>query len=225
MNTVGSISPWTQGPFSSVAVGGAPGAEQGRAPEAPPVQGDQGAEEAREPRDRVHVSGAGGVGSASEAAWEVRGSVSKLRKGDGVGLGLKAASAFPQIVHLLVAGQREIAAALSDRTGLPVVSLGEDTDVEELAETLRGADFADGFILHGVPASASQADALDEALACEEATGRRVLSWEGAEGVSQALFDHYVNEGELWILPGQGAAAQPDLETAFEALKGLPAME
>ncbi len=226
MNTASSISPWTQGPFSSVAVVRAPEPREAREAEGATEQGGQDAEGLREPQDGIQVSRGALAASASQVSEKAERLASQVWQGDAIGVGLSAASAFPQIVHLLVAGQCDIAAALSDRTGLPVVSLGGDTAPEELVEKLRDPEFAEGFILHGVPDSASQADRLDEVLTCDGVTQRRVLSWEGAKGVSQALFDHYVNEGELWLLPGQaGSESQPDLETALEALKGLPALE
>lgn len=138
----------------------------------------------------------------------------------------RALAAFPQIVHLLANPELHLGRHLSASTGLPLVSLGQGTSVDDLESMLTKPEFADGFILEGIPADRASAENLDGLLSATNPSGRRVLGWESESAQQQEIVDHYIDQGLMWVVPAPDGTDGPQKvkSSLLECLVGLPAL-
>lgn len=166
-------------------------------------------------------------GDMSQADHSSRGSMSaqdmsrQAERSAGAALG-----AFPQIVHLLANPELHLGRDLAEETGLPLISLAK-TRVDDLDDLLAQPQFAEGFILEGVPQDRATAEALDGLLSATDPNGRRVLGFDSCTPAQQEIQDHYIDQGLMWLVPSpdKQANAQSMRSSLLECLVGLPAME
>ena len=145
-----------------------------------------------------------------------------MRQGQRAAAG--ALAAFPQVVHVLADPELHLGAQVASETGLPVLSL-EENSVEELAQILTSKEFSQGFILEGFPMDKQSAEGLDTLLSATGPTERRVLGWQMAGGQEQEIVDHYIDQGLLWSVPSESPQSPPDQvkSALLDCLVGLPA--
>lgn len=137
-----------------------------------------------------------------------------------------ALAAFPQVVHLLANPELHLGQTLAEEMGLPLVSLA-GTTLDDLDDLLAQPQFADGFILEGMPQDRAAAAALDGLLSATDPNGRRVLGFDSCTPAQQEIQDHYIDQGLMWLVPSP--EKQPNSEqtksSLLECLVGLPAWE
>lgn len=200
---VSGVNSWSHGPFSAVRPAGVFQEPVESAP--------------AEPVDEV-VSPS--IGQA-ESAGASRSTSELVRQGQqAAGAAL---AAFPQVVHLLANPELHLGEQLADETGLPVVSLQENS-VEELATILRGEEYSQGFILEGFPSDRKSAQGLDALLSATSPNERRVLGWQTVDTGRQEIVDHYVDQGLLWSVPSEGPQESSEVvkSALLDCLVGLP---
>ncbi len=203
-----SHSPWPTGPFSAVR------------PAETPVQ-EPTESSAPEPIDELVP------GLETPPAGASRGSMSAgdmSRQADrSAGAAL---AAFPQVVHLLANPELHLGQGLAEETGLPLISLAR-TKVDELDDLLAQPQFAEGFILEGVPQDRATAEALDGLLSATDPNGRRVLGFDSCTPAQQEIQDHYIDQGLMWLVPSpeKQTSVEQTKNSLLECLVGLPAWE
>lgn len=131
---------------------------------------------------------------------------------------------FPQVVHLLVDPESQLAENLSQEAGLPLVTLGK-SGVDGLESVLLRPEYARGFVLEGFPQSQADAQKLDDMLRATPAEDHRVLGWEFADPCRQEVLDHYLDSGLLWMVPSStdGCEESDSTKSLQNCLTGLPA--
>ena len=130
---------------------------------------------------------------------------------------------FPQVIHLLVEQESPLGDNLSRETGLPLVNYEED-GVGALNTLLNQPEYANGFVLEGIPESETEAQKLDQLLSATAPEDHRVLGWELADSQHQEVLDHYLDSGLLWMVPSDDGSSQEaeSLTSMLECLSGLP---
>ncbi len=200
------VHSWTSGPFSAVRPG--------------EVAQDPVESSPREPIDEVVPMQPPADSQRSGSSM----SSSRMRDQGAKSVGA-ALAAFPQIVHVLADPELHLGKQLSTATGLPVVSL-EENSIEELATVLSAEEFAQGFILEGFPTDRGVAEGLDSLLSATSPNERRVLGWQAEkDDHQQIILDHYIDQGLLWNVPNESPAAPSEQVTdaLLECMVGLPA--